>query len=97
MEFEWDEDKRQAVLIERDVDFARAARIFEGPVIRVVDNRRDYGETRYISLGMVGDEAFYVIHTNRGGVTRVITAWRGGEHGKREYQASVAGRPQADG
>ena len=97
MEFEWDENKRLSVIEEREVDFVKVARIFEGPVVTDVDDRRDYGETRLISLGMVGDEAFYVIHTNRNGVIRLITAWNGGEHGKRKYQASVAGRPQADG
>ncbi len=97
MEFEWDEEKRQAVLKEREVDLARMARIFEGPIITEIDDRRDYGETRKISLGMIEDEAFYVVHTERDGVTRLITAWNGGEHGKRKYQASVAGRHQADG
>ncbi len=97
LEFEWDEEKRPAVIREREIDLARVARIFEGPVITDVDDRRDYGEIRPVSLGMVGDEAFYVVHTERDGVTRLITAWSGGEHGKRKYQASVARRDQADG
>ncbi|MEO7222192.1 MAG: BrnT family toxin [Devosia sp.] len=97
MEFAWDEEKRQSIISEREIDLARVARIFEGAVITEIDDRRDYGETRLISLGMIGEEAFYVVHTNRDGVTRLITAWNGGEHGKKRYQASIAGRHQADG
>ena len=94
MEFE---AKRQVLIIEREVDIVRAARIFEGDVVTEIDTRRDYGETRFVSLGLVGDVAYVVVHTERNGVTRLITAWTGGKNGKRRYQASIAGRHPADG
>ena len=97
MEFEWDEEKRQSLIHQRHIDIVRLARIFEGPVLTEIDARRDYGETRHISLGMVGDVAYYVVHTERDGVTRLITAWNGGRNGKARYQASVTRRHQADG
>ena len=90
MDFDWDEAKRQEVLVERNVDLLEAALIFEGPVITEIDTRRDYGEPRFISLGMVGGNAFFVVHTERDGVTRLITSWQGGKRGKRRYQASFA-------
>ena len=34
--FEWDEDKRQAVLEERRIDFRDAIRIFDGPVLETL-------------------------------------------------------------
>ena len=97
MEFEWDEDKRQLLIVERDVDLMRVARIFEGAVITEIDDRHDYGETRWVSLGMIRGEAFYVVHTERNSVRRLITAWKAGENGKRKYQAGVAGRNSPDG
>ena len=97
MEFEWDEDKRQSIISTREVDILKAARIFEGEVVTQVDTRRDYGERRLISLGLVGDEAFVVVHTDRAGATRLITAWKGGRSAKRKYQASLAGRHSANG
>ena len=97
MEFEWDEDKRQAVLAEREFDLLHAARIFNGFVATYVDKRRNYGEERRVSLGLVDGEAYYVVYTEREGVTRLITAWKGGKSGKRKYQASVARRDQSDG
>ena len=87
MDFEWDETKRQSILIERNVDLLDAVLIFEGPVITEIDSRRDYGELRFVSLGLVEGKAFYVIHTERDGRTRLITAWQGGRIGKRRHQA----------
>ena len=87
MEFEWDEAKRRQTLEERGVDFLHAALIFEGPVLTRTDNRRDYGEVRLISLGLVDGEAFVVVHTPREGRTRIITAWKGGEKDHDHYTA----------
>jgi hypothetical protein len=53
-EFEWDENKRRAVIEKHDVDFRRAASIFDGPIVTYADDRRDYGEKRFISTGMGG-------------------------------------------
>lgn len=67
MEFEWDERKRQETIARRGVDVLRAARIFEGEVLTWIDDRRDYGETRRISLGLVEGVPFVVVHVRRGG------------------------------
>lgn len=72
MEFEWEEGKRRQGIEKHGVDMVYAALIFEGPVLTVVDDRMDYGEVREISLGLVEDEVFLVVHTQRGEVTRII-------------------------
>ena len=98
MEFEWDEGKRRRVIRERGVDMVHAALIFEGRVLTRADDRADYGERRRISLGMVGDECFVVVHTDRAGVTRLITAWKGGRDERSAYAAGVArGDPEDAG
>jgi uncharacterized DUF497 family protein len=96
VEFEWDEDKRQQVKKERGVDLLYAALIFEGDVLSWVDDRRDYGEERRVSLGLVEGEPFTVVHTEREGVTRLITAWKGGRDDFRRYQAGIARRAEGD-
>jgi len=55
-----------------------------------VDGRKHYGEVRYVSTGFVGDECFVVVHTERDGVIRLITAWKGGRAARAEHQASLA-------
>ena len=94
MEFEWDEQKRQEAIKKHKVDMVEAALIFEGTVFTAVDERRDYGETRYISAGMADDDFFVVVHTPREGRTRLISAWKGGRDDRREYEACLAGRDQ---
>lgn len=90
MEFEWDEAKRQQTIANRGVDILRAARIFEGVVLRSVDARQDYGEVRYRAIGMVSEDCFVLIYTQREAAIRLITAWKGGRHERERYQASIA-------
>lgn len=96
MEFEWDERKRRETLALRGVDLLVAALIFEGPVLTRRDDRRDYGEARFLSLGMVGDECFVVVHAERGDVVRLITAWKGGRRERDRYAAGLARRAERD-
>ena len=96
MQFEWDEDKRREVRDKHGVDLLEAALIFEGVTLTKVDNRADYGEVRLISLGLVDGEAYIVVHTERQGVTRLITAWKGGRHDREEYEAGIARRDPPD-
>ncbi len=89
MQFEWNEEKRREIYEERGIDILEAALIFESPVLTKQDNRHDYGEKRLISLGMVDDEAFIVVHTERDGVTRLITAWKGGKRERETYKQHI--------
>lgn len=89
MEFEWDENKRQQVIRERRVDILYAAGIFEGPVLTSEDLRENYGERRFISLGLVEGECFIVVHTKRNSAIRLITAWKGGKNDRARYEASI--------
>jgi uncharacterized protein len=95
LDFEWDEDKRQQVIRERGVDILYAAQIFEGDVLTRIDDRKDYGEIRSISIGLVEGECFVVVHTMRGESLRLVTAWKGGRNDRSEYQARLARRDQA--
>jgi uncharacterized DUF497 family protein len=98
LELEWDEEKRKRVIKKHGVDILYAALIFEGAVLTRIDDRANYGEIRKISLGMVGDECFVVVHTERHGITRLITAWKGGRGERSEYEAGIARRdPQDEG
>lgn len=96
MEFEWDENKRNEILEKRGVDILYAALIFENYVLTLRDDRQDYGEERLISLGLVDGDPYIVVHTERNGVTRLITAWKGGQNDFGKYQASIASRAAGD-
>jgi len=90
--FSWSESKRRTILAERGFDLLRAARIFRGPVLMTEDNRHDYGETRYLALGVAEGEYFTVVFTPRQDaetgedVLHLVTAWRMGRRARRRYQ-----------
>lgn len=90
MQFEWDEEKRQEIIRERDVDILYAALMFENQVLVRVDDREVYGEERFAALGHVKGEFFTLIYTPRGNKTRLITAWKAGKNGEKEYKKCIA-------
>jgi uncharacterized DUF497 family protein len=55
-----------------------------------------YGEERWISLGVIENECFIVVHTERKDVTRPIAAWKGGRVEHDQYQASITRTHQED-
>lgn len=93
MNFEYDEEKRRLVIKTRGVDILYAAQIFEGEILSRIDDRQDYGEERFISMGMVGEECFVVVHTQRIDTIRLITAWKGGQDERDIYQNAINARP----
>ena len=67
MKFEWNTSKNQVNIRKHGVRFETAQRIFEGPVLTWLDDRKDYGEDRYISVGKVESVALVVVaHTSSG-------------------------------
>lgn len=72
--FEWDERKRRSNLRKHGLDFGECAAVFAGPVITASDDRYDYGETRYNTLGLLHGRVVSVVHTEEdGGLTRIIS------------------------
>ena len=48
---------------------------FDRPVLTWLDRRRDYGEDRYLSIGLVEEAALIVVsHTRRDGRIRLVSA-----------------------
>ena len=73
MKIEFDLVKRQATLKHRGLDMADAGEFFEGSTITVTDDRKDYGEARYISVGRIEGRMIVVVWTPRGVVRRIIS------------------------
>ena len=88
MRFAWDRRKSADNLRIRGFDFGFATLIFEGPTLERVDQRRDYGETRVIAVGLAQGLAVTVVYTDRaepGGMVRRIISAR--LSNRREHQA----------
>lgn len=79
MDCEWQEAKNEANIRKHGISFEIARRIFEGPVLPRTDNRIDYGEVRYNSIGHVGQTFLIVVsHTETDARTRLILRPAGG-------------------
>jgi hypothetical protein len=83
---EWDEAKRVRTLRERGLDFADAERIFEGRFFTRRDDRRDYGEIRYITVGSLSGRFVALVWTARAGGRRIISLRYGHEWEKERFQ-----------
>jgi len=53
MNFEWDEAKNRANIKKHAFDFAEAEEMFRGFILVRPDTREDYGEERWIAIGMI--------------------------------------------
>lgn len=73
---EWDENKNRLNNIKHGVDFQQAAKVFEDNFrLEEIDEEHSDEEIRYITIGRVNDILF-VVYTERGEITRLISARR---------------------
>lgn len=90
MNFEWDETKNQSNIEKHGISFEQASAIFDGFTIQAIDDRHDYGEVREISIGMIEAIAvIVVVHTDRNGVCRIISARQADREERRRYEQEV--------
>ena len=92
MEFEWDENKRQSNIIKHKIDFAEAVTIYDGDYNMYQDLRADYGEKRYVTIGLLQGIEIAVIHTPRNGKRRIISARRARVKERKLYYDKINNR-----
>lgn len=72
--YEWDANKNATNRLKHGISFDEAATIFEGPVLTLEDDG-PHDEIRERSFGLIqGVIVACVVHTDRDGVTRIISA-----------------------
>lgn len=73
LKIEYDADKRQRTLETRGLDFEPMAQLLQDFYLQRTDDRRDYGEVRYIVLGALNGPPITAVWTPRGDAIRVIS------------------------
>jgi len=68
-----DPAKRLQTLRERDLDMRRAGEVFAGLHLTRLDDRFDYGETRYVTAGWLDSRLVVFVWTPRGSARRIIS------------------------
>lgn len=87
LRFEWDLAKAKANRKKHGVSFELATTVFRDPfAIEFLDERKDYGESRYIVIGMAeGQVLLCVVHTERDDLIRIISARRATQYEQDQY------------
>ena len=87
MRFQWDERKNESNIAKHNLDFVEAPRLFSGPMRIIPDNRNDYGEDRFIGLGLLDSRVVVVAFAEpEENVTRVISMRRALAHEQKQYE-----------
>ena len=73
MKIVWDHTKRRANLRKHGLDFVDAADVLAGITYTIKDDRFEYGEERFMTLGMLRDVVVVIAHTETPSEVRVIS------------------------
>ena len=88
--FEWDERKRRSNLRKHGLDFADCAPVFSGPMVTRFDDRYDYREPRYRTLGLLHGRVVSVVHTESDdGLIRIISLRKAVRHEQAVYFQAI--------
>ena len=86
MEIEFDQAKRDQTFADRGLAFEDAAVVFAGPHFTVSDDRRDYGEPRFLTFGQLRGRTVTLVWTPRPGACRVISMRYANEQERARYR-----------
>ena len=85
MPIEFDPVKRAVTLEVRGLDMARAEEVFTGPALTVEDDRHDYGEDRFLTIGFLDGAMVVLVWTPRGSADRIISLRKANERERAQY------------
>jgi uncharacterized DUF497 family protein len=88
--FEWDDEKNKSNVRKHGFDFTDAWEIFEAPMLTGLDEREDYGEDRWIGIGLLRGRIIVVVFTERDVETiRVISLRKASRHERIKYEEAI--------
>jgi uncharacterized DUF497 family protein len=86
MKITFDPAKRASTLKDRSLDFADAEEVFAGQALNIPDDRRDYGETRIITVGFLRGRMVIVVWTPRGNGRHVFSMRKANDREKARFR-----------
>jgi len=73
MRFIWDERKRGVNIKKHRLDFTDVQKVFGGPTFTFEDKRFDYGEQRFVTIGLLDVNVVVIAHTETEKEIRIIS------------------------
>jgi hypothetical protein len=73
MKFSWSERKRASNIADHGIDFVDAELVFSGATFTFEDDRFDYSERRFVTLGLLAGVPVSIAHTENEHEIRIIS------------------------
>ena len=90
MNLEWDEEKNRENIRTHGFDFSDAWNVFQAPLVIDLDLRTDFGEDRWIGIGLLGNRTVVVTFTLRGAQTiRIISLRKALRHEREKFEEEI--------
>ena len=90
MRYIWDPNKAAGNLIKHGIAFGDAIRIFEGEIVEWIDTEIDYGEERWVAIGVAENAEIAVVYVEKDEDTwRIISARRATRREREIYWRQV--------
>jgi uncharacterized protein len=90
--FEWDEEKSRSNVQNHGVSFEEASTVFGDPLTVTIDDpQHSLRESRWVTLGYSATQRLLVVvHTDRGGRIRIISARMATRSERKTYEEGEA-------
>lgn len=85
MRIDYDPAKRATTLEARGLDMAQAGEVFDGPTLTVEDDRQDYGESRFLTIGFLAGRMVVLAWTQREAGRRIISMRKANDREQARY------------
>jgi uncharacterized DUF497 family protein len=72
------------------IDFIDLPEVFEGDVVLLPDERFDYGETRFIAIGILKSQVVVIAYAERGETIHIISVRKATKHEQIYYFQQIA-------
>lgn len=84
--YEWDDEKNRENRDKHGLSFEDAALVFAGPCVTFDDDRFDYDEERFLTLGLLQGRVVLIAHTWRQERIRIISMRKASRREQEIYQ-----------
>ena len=90
MRYEWDDAKNRANIRKHGIDFIDVPSMFRHPMVTFLDQKQDYGEERWIGIGILGTVSAVVVFTEpKENTIRIISARKATKHEEKIYRDEI--------
>ena len=90
MTYTWDEEKNRVNIRKHGIDFLDVSAMSQHPMVTFLDQRQDYGEDRWIGIGILKTLLAVVVFTEpKPDTVRIISARKATRNEERIYRDEI--------